>query len=312
MLQNALMSSRDVESALRTMEHSSLRRSRWCRLSGWAQWRHSAGKAAPRLMAVNIGRRGPRPQGPHHLERNSHQFLEGADRGLGPSALEVIYIYLRDEYHGYTGCLTRGCRRLRTSPPDPPLRGHRAARGAGAYICGEESADGLVESKAERGVSPRHCAPPLRRAKSGLFRDATGAGSTQLQDAVTSRCRKFLARGADCVHHAWSEAAHGRKGCAGTGKPGARLGVAGLSSLAPAGIARIGRIDEHCGARMADSHALRASSARWRVRRYPAGLRPMFRSTSIPCNRTLAASIGNGNGDRAGVAAEIEWPRCSA
>jgi formate dehydrogenase beta subunit len=120
---------------------------------------------APRLMTVNADEGEPGTfKDRHHLERDPHRFLEGMLIAAEAVQAERIVIYLRDEYAGLRQLLTEEIRALEearlASPGAIELR-----RGAGAYICGEESA--MLESiEGKRGL-PRQRPPYI--AQSGLF-----------------------------------------------------------------------------------------------------------------------------------------------
>ena len=112
----------------------------------------------PRLMAVNGDEGEPGTfKDRYFLETDPHRFLEGhADRRLGVEAAD-IYIYLRDEYPQCRELLRAGDRRSSRPPGSPSARRIHLRRGAGAYICGEESA--MLESiEGKRGL-PRHKPP---------------------------------------------------------------------------------------------------------------------------------------------------------
>ena len=78
------------------------------------------------------------------LERDPHRFLEGMLIAAWATGISEIYIYLRDEYHGCRALLQRELEALRAAPPVPPLPEIELRRGAGAYICGEESRNNFV------------------------------------------------------------------------------------------------------------------------------------------------------------------------
>ena len=79
--------------------------------------------------------------------------------------ISAVYIYLRDEYHGCRALLARELARLKANPPVPDMPPIELRRGAGAYICGEESA--MIESiEGKRGM-PRLRPPYV--AQVGLF-----------------------------------------------------------------------------------------------------------------------------------------------
>ncbi len=124
-----------------------------------------AREPAPRLMAVNIDEGEPGTfKDRYYLERDPHRFLEGMLIAAWAVGIDDIYIYLRDEYAACRAILAREIAALEADPPCPLPRLH-LRRGAGAYICGEESA--MIESiEGKRGM-PRLRPPYV--AQVGLF-----------------------------------------------------------------------------------------------------------------------------------------------
>ena len=237
--------SRDVESVLQTMEYSGLRGLGGAGFPAGRKWRIVRNEAAPRLMAVNIDEGEPGTfKDRHYLERNPHQFLEGMLIAAWAVGIEVIYIYLRDEYHGCRELLTRALAALRTSPPIANMPAIELRRGAGAYICGEESA--MIESIEGRRGMPRLRPPYV--AQVGLF----GRPTLEHNFETLYWVPEILARGADWFA---GQGRHGRKGLRSFSVSG-RVRSPGVK-LAPAGIALNELIDEHCGG-MADGHTLYA------------------------------------------------------
>ncbi|MCB1774996.1 MAG: NAD(P)H-dependent oxidoreductase subunit E, partial [Gammaproteobacteria bacterium] len=120
---------------------------------------------APRLLAVNIDEGEPGTfKDRHLLQIDPHRFIEGMLIAAEVVGVEKIYIYLRDEYAGIRALLRRELTDLLDDPPCalPPIE---LRRGAGAYICGEESA--MLESiEGKRGM-PRLRPPYI--AEHGLF-----------------------------------------------------------------------------------------------------------------------------------------------
>ena len=237
--------SRDVESVLQTMEHSGLRGLGGAGFPAGRKWRIVRNEAAPRLMAVNIDEGEPGTfKDRHYLERNPHQFLEGMLIAAWAVGIESIYIYLRDEYHGCREMLTRELVSLLANPPIADMPTIELRRGAGAYICGEESA--MIESiEGKRGM-PRLRPPYV--AQVGLF----GRPTLEHNFETLYWVPQILARGADWFA---GQGRHGRKGLRSFSVSG-RVKSPGVK-LAPAGITLNELIDEHCGG-MADGHTLYA------------------------------------------------------
>ena len=116
-------------------------------------------------MAINIDEGEPGTfKDRYYLERDPHRFLEGALIAAWAVGIAEIYIYLRDEYHGCRAILEREIAALQANPPCPIPPIH-LRRGAGAYICGEESA--MIESIEGKRGEPRLRPPYV--AQVGLF-----------------------------------------------------------------------------------------------------------------------------------------------
>ena len=118
------------------------------------------GYDGPRLMAVNADEGEPGTfKDRYYLERDPHRFLEGVLVAAWAVEAEAVYVYLRDEYPFIREALLTEIAKLGPAGLVPHTVLH-LRRGAGAYICGEESS--MIESiEGKRGL-PRH-RPPLRR-----------------------------------------------------------------------------------------------------------------------------------------------------
>jgi NADH:ubiquinone oxidoreductase subunit F (NADH-binding)/NADH:ubiquinone oxidoreductase subunit E len=233
-LRDCLEHRRDIESVLKTMEDSGLRGLGGAGFPTGRKWRIVRGEAAPRLMAVNIDEGEPGTfKDRVYLERDPHRFLEGMLIAAWAVGISAIYIYLRDEYHGCRGLLEAELKKLKANPP-APLPKIELRRGAGAYICGEESA--MIESiEGKRGM-PRLRPPYV--AQVGLF----GRPTLEHNFETLYWVRELLERGA-----AWfaSQGRNGRKGLRSFSVSG-RVKNPGVK-LAPAGITIRELIDEFCG-----------------------------------------------------------------
>jgi formate dehydrogenase len=129
------------------------------------KWKFVRKEAGPRLMAVN-GDEGEVGtfKDKHYLELDPHRFLEGMLIAAWVVEAADIYIYLRDEYPAIRRMLLDEIPKLEAAGLTKASRIH-LRRGAGAYICGEESA--MLESiEGKRGL-PRHRPPFV--AQVGLF-----------------------------------------------------------------------------------------------------------------------------------------------
>jgi formate dehydrogenase beta subunit len=141
LLNQCIDGKRDVESVIKTMEDSSLRGLGGAGFPTGRKWRIVGGEPGPRLMAVNIDEGEPGTfKDRVYLERDPHRFIEGMLIAAWAVGIQAIYVYLRDEYHGCRNMLEAELDKLRITPPMLNMPEIHLRRGAGAYICGEESA----------------------------------------------------------------------------------------------------------------------------------------------------------------------------
>jgi formate dehydrogenase len=243
LLQQCLDGARDVESVIKTLEDAGLRGLGGAGFPAGRKWRIVRAEAGPRLMAINIDEGEPGTfKDRTYLERDPHRFLEGMLIAAWAVGIAKIYIYLRDEYHGCRHMLEAELDKLRLSPPMASMPEIDLRRGAGAYICGEESA--MIESiEGKRGL-PRLRPPYV--AQVGLF----GRPTLEHNFETLHWVRELLEKGG-----AWfaSHGRNGRKGLRSFSVSG-RVKQPGVK-LAPAGITVQELIDEHCGG-MLDGHTL--------------------------------------------------------
>jgi len=234
LLRDCMEHRRDLEGVLKIMEDSGLRGLGGAGFPTGRKWRIVRAEAAPRLMAVNIDEGEPGTfKDRVYLERDPHRFLEGMLIAAWAVGISAIYIYLRDEYHGCRALLEKELAKLTDNPP-VPLPKIELRRGAGAYICGEESA--MIESiEGKRGM-PRLRPPYV--AQVGLF----GRPTLEHNFETLFWVRELLEKGA-----AWfaSQGRNGRKGLRSFSVSG-RVKNPGVK-LAPAGITVRQLIDEFCG-----------------------------------------------------------------
>jgi formate dehydrogenase len=235
----------DPESVIVTLMASRLRGLGGAGFPAGRKWRIVKNEPGPRLMAVNIDEGEPGTfKDRHYLEQDPHRFLEGALVAAWAVGIDTIYLYLRDEYHGLRAMLAQELDRLRADPPVPDMPEIVLRRGAGAYICGEESA--MIESiEGKRGM-PRLRPPYL--AQVGLFGRPTLEHNLETLHWV----RDVLERGAEWFTN---QGRHGRRGLRSFSVSG-RVREPGVK-LAPAGITMQELLDEFCGG-MQDGHTFYA------------------------------------------------------
>jgi formate dehydrogenase len=195
-------------------------------------------------MAVNIDEGEPGTfKDRTYLERDPHRFLEGLLIAAQVVGIASCYIYLRDEYHGCRVILETELAKLRANPPCE-LPTIELRRGAGAYICGEESA--MIESIEGKRGEPRMRPPYI--AQVGLF----GRPTLEHNFETLYWVRDIVERGAGWFS---SFGRNGRKGLRSFSVSG-RVKHPGVK-LAPAGISLRELVAEYCGG-MQDGHTLYA------------------------------------------------------
>jgi NADH:ubiquinone oxidoreductase subunit F (NADH-binding)/NADH:ubiquinone oxidoreductase subunit E len=235
------------DALIATLDASGLRGLGGAGFRSGMKWKLVRKEPAPRLMAINGDEGEPGTfKDRYYLERDPHRFLEGMLVAAWAVEADTIYIYLRDEYPHIREILRNELARLEAAGiAGTPEHGNgpviHLRRGAGAYICGEESA--MLESlEGKRGL-PRQ-KPPFP-SQVGLFGRPTLIHNVETVYWV----REIVERGAE-----WF-AGQGRNG----GKGLRSFSVSGRVKepgvkLAPAGITARQLIDEYCGG-MAEGHA---------------------------------------------------------
>ncbi len=228
------------EDLLKALDDASLRGLGGAGFPAGRKWRAVAGEPGPRLMAVNGDEGEPGTfKDRYYLETDPHRFLEGTLIGAHVVEAAEIYIYIRDEYPASREILEREIAKL---PPGGPVLHMR--RGAGAYICGEESS--LLESiEGKRGL-PRH--KPPYPFQVGLFGLPTLINNVETLWWV----RDIVEKGAEWWNSHGRHDRHGLRSYSVSGRvknPGMKL--------APAGITVRELIDEFCGG-MAHGHKFHA------------------------------------------------------
>lgn len=240
LLKDCMAGKHDRETIISTLEDSNLRGLGGAGFPTGRKWRILSEQAKPKMVAINIDEGEPGTfKDRYYLERDPHCFIEGTLIANWAIEAEAVYIYLRDEYAGCRMMLEKELAALKADPPCelPPIY---LRRGAGAYICGEESA--MIESIEGKKGMPRLRPPYV--AQVGLF------GHPTLEQNMESMhwIRDIIEKGADWFA---SEGRHGRKGLRSFSVSG-RVKNPGVH-LAPAGITMNELIDEYCGG-MLDGH----------------------------------------------------------
>ncbi|KZD00070.1 NADH-quinone oxidoreductase subunit F [Oceanibaculum pacificum] len=207
----------------------------------WALVRSQPG---PKFLAVNADEGEPGTfKDRYYMERDPHRLLEGMLIAATVTGCETAILYVRDEYPHLRANIAVELHHLRESGLLGDIAVH-LRRGAGAYICGEESA--MIESiEGKRGL-PRHRPPYV--AEQGLFGRPTLVNNVETLFWV----RDILQEGAE-----WF-AGLGRRGHKGIRAFSVSGRVKGPGvKLAPAGITARELIEEYCGG-MAEGHAFKA------------------------------------------------------
>ncbi|MGC2086166.1 MAG: NADH-ubiquinone oxidoreductase-F iron-sulfur binding region domain-containing protein [Bradyrhizobium sp.] len=229
-----------TDAILKALDDSSLRGLGGAGFPTGRKWRAVLGEPGPRLMAVNGDEGEPGTfKDRLYLMTDPHRFLEGMLIGAHIVGAGEVYIYLRDEYPAAREILMREIAKLPRGGPVLHLR-----RGAGAYICGEESS--LLESiEGKRGL-PRH--KPPYPFQVGLFGLPTLINNIETLWWV----RDIVEKGTEW----WTS--HGRNGRQGlrSFSVSGRVKSTGVK-LAPAGITVRELIDGYCGG-MAEGHSFYA------------------------------------------------------
>ena len=225
---------RTVESIIDALDQSGLRGLGGAGFPAARKWKSVRSYPAPRYMVVNIDEGEVGTFKDHHyLNTDPHRFLEGMLIGAWAVDAKRVWIYLRDEYHGARRMLEQELIALGAAfggaLPAIELR-----RGAGAYICGEESA--MIESiEGKRGM-PR-LRPPIV-AEIGVFGRPTLAHNLETLWWI----REIVERGPAAYK------SHGRRGRSGlrSWSVSGRVVKPGVH-VAPAGVTLRELVDEYAG-----------------------------------------------------------------
>ncbi len=234
LLQECLSGKHKPDEVMAALEQAELRGLGGAGFPTGRKWRIVRGQPAPRLLAVNADEGEPGTfKDRYYLEHDPHRFIEGMLIAMWAVDADKCYLYLRDEYPAVREILLQELSRVESEG----LVSHGSMilrRGAGAYICGEESA--MIESiEGKRGL-PRNRPPYV--AEIGLFNRPTLVNNVETLYWV----RDILEKGP-----AWWAGAgrNGRNGWRSYSVSG-RVKQPGVK-LAPAGITVKELIEEYCG-----------------------------------------------------------------
>ncbi len=242
-LKDCLSGKQQVEKVVELLSGAGLRGLGGAGFPTGRKWGLVRAEDKPRLMAVNADEGEPGTfKDRHYLETNPHAFLEGMLIGAWAVEAEAVYIYLRDEYPAAREILLKEIAELEKAG----LADHTKIylrRGAGAYICGEESA--MIESiEGKRGL-PRHRPPYV--AQVGIFNRPTLVNNVETLYWVP----EILAKSADWFASQGKNGAQGLRSYSVSGRvkePGVKLVAAGTTARE--------LVEEHSGG-MADGHTFK-------------------------------------------------------
>jgi len=244
LLRDCITDKRTRDELIKIVSDSGLRGLGGAGFPAGRKWSLVRAEPAPRMFAVNADEGEPGTfKDRYYLERDPHRFIEGILIAAWVVEAKDTYIYIRDEYPELRLMLLDEIEKVEEAGLSPHTKLH-LRRGAGAYICGEESA--MIESiEGKRGL-PRHRPPYV--AQVGLF------GRPTLEQNVETMfwIRDIIEKGAEWVT---SQGRHERKGFRSFSVSG-RVKNPGVK-LAPAGITMRELIDEFCGG-MQDGHVFKA------------------------------------------------------
>jgi len=244
LLRECLAGRRTREDTIKAVDAAGLRGLGGAGFPTGRKWSLVRAEKGPRLMAVNGDEGEPGTfKDKFHLEKDPHRFLEGLLLAAWAVEAADVYLYLRDEYPAIRLMLLEEIARAAAAGLSPHAK-IDLRRGAGAYICGEESA--MIESiEGKRGL-PRHRPPYV--AQVGVFDRPTLVQNVETLWWV----RDVVEKGADWFT---SHGRRGRKGLRSFSVSG-RVRKPGVV-LAPAGVTARELVDEFCGG-MSPGHRFKA------------------------------------------------------
>jgi formate dehydrogenase beta subunit len=241
-LKSCLTGSRKVDNVIDALSDGGLRGLGGAGFPTGRKWGLVRAEKGPRLMAVNGDEGEPGTfKDRHYLETNPHQFLEGMLIAAWAVEATDVFIYMRDEYPAVLAILAREIAKLEAAGLTKHTTVH-VRRGAGAYICGEESA--MIESiEGKRGL-PRHRPPYV--AQVGIFNRPTLVNNVETLYWIP----QILEKGAAWFAGQGKNGAKGLRSYSVSGrvkKPGVVLTAAGATAK---------DLIDHCGG-MLDGHGFK-------------------------------------------------------
>ena len=231
----------DVEGVISELQNSGLKGMGGAGFPAGQKWKFVRMEKGPRLMTINGDEGEPGTfKDKLYLGNDIHRFFEGMLIAAWAVEAKEIYIYMRDEYPGIRLKMEEELRKLKKSSIIDSQTSVYLRRGAGAYICGEESA--MIESiEGKRGL-PRHKPPFV--SKVGLF----GKPTLNHNIETVFWIRDIIEKGANWFS---SQGKNGHKGPHSFSVSG-RVKNPGVK-IAPAGITMNELINDYCGG-MEDGH----------------------------------------------------------
>ncbi len=224
-LEACLAGERKIDDIIKTLSDGGLRGLGGAGFPTGRKWTLARAEKGPRLMAVNGDEGEPGTfKDRHYLETNPHQFLEGMLIAAWAVEADEVFIYMRDEYPAVLKILYNEVAQVERAGLSRHTKVH-VRRGAGAYICGEESA--MIESiEGKRGL-PRHRPPYV--AQVGIFNRPTLVNNVETLYWVP----EIVSKGADWFASQGVNGAKGFRSYSVSGrvkKPGVVLAPAGSTA----------------------------------------------------------------------------------
>ncbi|MAZ98616.1 MAG: NADH-quinone oxidoreductase subunit F [Rhodospirillaceae bacterium] len=244
LLKECLSGSRNRQSFIEELEKSALRGLGGAGFPTARKWNLVRGNKGKKVVAVNGDEGEPGTfKDRLYLESDPHRILEGMLIAAWAVGAEDCYFYLRDEYPEIRKLLEAEISGLETEGLVAHTRIH-LRRGAGAYICGEESA--MIESIEGKRGYPRHRPPYV--AEVGVFNRPTLVNNIETLFWI----RDIIQKGPTWYNDQGTIEHPGFRSYSVSGRvrnPGVKL--------APAGVTAQELIDDYCGG-MSEGHSFHA------------------------------------------------------